>query len=150
MKFLLFDLRESEKPFFEKNSYCDFDITLREENLSEKTKLSDEEYQNTSIISVYRSSILTSDILRKFKNLRIIATRSHGFTHIDLDYCLKNRIAVLNIEQYGEAAVAEFAFGVIIDLTRKIKSAMFDIREHTINPKKYEGVLLDKKTIGII
>ena len=150
MKFLLFDLRESEKSFFEKNHFCDFDITLREESLSGKTRLSEEEYQNTSIISVYRSSVLTSDILKKFKNLRIISTRSHGFTHIDLDYCLKNRIAVLNIEQYGEAAVAEFALGIIIELTRKIKTAMFDIREHTINPKKYEGELLDKKTIGII
>ena len=80
----------------------------------------------------------------------MIATRSHGFTHIDLDYCVKNRISVLNVEQYGEEAVAEFALGVIIDLTRKIKTAMFDIRKHSIEPKKYEGELLNKKTIGII
>ena len=150
MKMLLFDLRESEKEFFEKNNFCDFDITLREESLTEKTKLSNEEYQNTAILSVYRSSILNENILKKFKNLRIISTRSHGFTHIDLDYCKKNRITVLNVEQYGEEAVAEFALGTIIDLTRHIKSAMFDIRTHNINPKKYEGELLNKKTIGII
>ena len=150
MKMLFFDLRESEKGFFEKNIYPDFDITFREESLSEKTKLSEEEYNDTCILCVYRSSILTENVLKKFKNLRMVATRSHGFTHIDLDYCVKNRINVLNIEQYGEEAVAEFALGVIIDLTRKIKKAMFDIRKQNINPKLYEGELLNKKTIGII
>jgi len=150
MKMLFFDLRESEKDFFEGNSFCDFDIEFKEGALTEKSKLSDTEYEQTCILCVYRSSILTEKVLKRFKNLRIIATRSHGFTHIDLDYCVRNRISVLNVEQYGEEAVAEFGLGVIIDLTRKIKTAMLDIRSHNINPKSYEGELLNKKTIGII
>ena len=150
MNILFFDLRESERHFFEENKYPDFDITFRDEALTESTKLTEEEYENTCILCVYRSSILTEKVLKKFKNLRMIATRSHGFTHIDLDYCIKNRINVINTEQYGEEAVAEFALGVIIDLTRKIKTAMFDIRNRSIDPKKYEGELLNKKTIGII
>ena len=150
MNMLFFDYRESEKEFFKKNSFPDFNIKFINEALNEKTKLSEEEYENTCILCVYRSSILTKNILKKFKNLRMIATRSHGFTHIDLEYCIKNRIYVINVEQYGEEAVAEFALGVIIDLTRKIKTAMADIRNKNINPKKYEGELLNKKTIGII
>lgn len=150
MNILFYDLRESEKAYFERNIYCDFDITFKEEALTEKTKITDEELENTNILCVYRSSILNEKVLSKFKNLRMIATRSHGFTHIDLDYCVRNRISVINVEQYGEEAVAEFALGVIIDLTRRIKTAMFDIRKHNITPKKYEGELLNKKTIGII
>lgn len=150
MKVLLFDLRESEKPFFEQNKYCDFDITIKEESLNEKTKLTEEEINDTVAISVYRSSILCEKILKQFKNLRVIATRSYGFSHIDLEYCIKNKIAVLNIEQYGETAVAEYAMGLIIGLTRKIKPAVFDILEHKVNPIKYEGELLNKRTIGIV
>ena len=150
MNILFFDLRESEKYFFVKNKYSDFNVKFKEEPLSEKTKLSNDELDNTCILCVYRSSILTENVLKKFKNLRMIATRSHGFTHIDLDYCIKNRINVINVDQYGEEAVAEFALGIIIDLSRKIKSSMIDIREHKINPKLYEGELLNKKTIGII
>ncbi len=150
MKMLFFDLRDSEKDFFNNNSFTDFDITFKKEALTEKSKLSNEEYTNTCILCVYRSSILTEKVLSRFKNLRIIATRSHGFTHIDIEYCIKNRINVFNVEQYGEEAVAEFALGVIIDLTRKIKTAMIDIRKEKINPKLYEGELLNKKTIGII
>ncbi len=147
---LFFDLRESEKEFFKKNTFQDFDITFYENSLTEKTKLTDDEFEHTCVLCVYRSSVLNEKVLKKFKNLRVIATRSHGFTHIDLDYCTKNRIAVLNVGQYGEKAVAEFALGIIIDLTRNIKMAMFDIRNHNISPKKYEGKLLDKMTIGII
>ena len=150
MKMLFFDLRDSEKDFFNNNSFTDFDITFKKEALTEKSKLSNEEYTNTCILCVYRSSILTEKVLSRFKNLRIIATRSHGFTHIDIEYCIKNRINVFNVEQYGEEAVADFALGVIIDLTRKIKTAMIDIRKEKINPKLYEGELLNKKTIGII
>ncbi len=150
MNILFFDLRETEKPFFLNHNFTDFCIDFREDALTEKTKLTEEEYENTCILCVYRSSILTENVLKKFKNLRIIATRSHGFTHIDLDYCIRNRINVLNIGQYGEEAVAEFALGVIIDLTRNIKRAMVDIRNHNISLKHYEGELLYKKTIGII
>ena len=150
MNILFFDLRESEKQFFVDNKYADFNISFKEDALTENTKLTDDEYENTCIICVYRSSILGEKVLKKFKNLRMIATRSHGFTHIDLDYCVKNRINVINVEQYGEEAVAEFALGVIIDLTRKIKTSMIDIRNKNVNPKKYEGELLNKKTIGIV
>ena len=69
MKVLMFDIRESEKPFFQTHKFRDFDITLREESLNDKTKLTDEELNETCVISVYRSSILTSDILKKFKNI---------------------------------------------------------------------------------
>ena len=150
MNILFYDLRESEKSFFEKNIYPDFNITFKEEALNEKTKVSDEECKNACVLCVYRSSILTTNVLKKFKNLRMIATRSHGFTHIDLDYCVKNRISVINVEQYGEEAVAEFALGAIINITRRIKTAMIDIRKHNIKPQMYEGELLNKKTIGII
>ena len=150
MKVLLFDFREAEKEFFNNNNYCDFDITFFEESLTEKTKLDENLYKETVALSVYRSSILSEDVLKKFKNLRIIATRSFGFNHIDLDYCIKNNIAVLNINQYGEDAIAQYALGLIIALERKIKLAINDIKNHTVDPKKYEGNLLNNLTIGIV
>ena len=150
MKVLMFDFRDSEKEFFQKNHFTDFEFKFFEESLNEKTKLSEDELKNTDIISVYRSSLLTSDVLKNFKNLRTIATRSFGFSHIDLNYCSKNNIAVMNVGQYGEDAVCEYALGLIIALTRQIRPALLDIKNHTVNPKKYEGTLLNKLTIGII
>ena len=150
LKVLFFDLRDSEKPFFDNKNCKDFDITFYEDALTEKTKLSNEVYNETEALCVYRTSILTERILSKFKNLRIIATRSHGFNHIDLGYCIKNRIAVANIEQYGKEAVAEYALCLILALERKIKQAVIDIRENSVNHKKYEGNILRGLKIGII
>ena len=76
MKMLFFDLRESEKGFFEKNIYPDFDITFKEEALNEKTKLSDEEFNNTCILCVYRSSILTEKVLKKFMTNHLSGVRA--------------------------------------------------------------------------
>jgi len=150
MKVLFFDYRESEKKYFENNFFQDFEITFYENSLNEKTKLSEKEYNNTDIICVYRSSLLTSDVIKKFKNLRIISTRSLSFNHIDIDYCAKNKISVIHTDQYGEEAIAEYTLCLIIALERKIKQAMLDIRNNTVNPKIYEGKNLKNLTIGII
>ena len=64
MKMLLFDLRESEKGFFQRNKFCDFDIKLIEEPLNNKTILSKEDYEQTGVLCVYRSSILSENVLK--------------------------------------------------------------------------------------
>ena len=150
MKVLIFDFRDSEREFFENNNFTGIEFKFYNESIDEKTKLDDEILEETDALCVYRSSLLTPAVLKRFKNLRIVATRSFGFNHIDLNYCKKNNIAVLNVPQYGEKAVAEYALGLIIALTRKIKTVLLDIKNHNVNPKEYEGKLLDKLTIGII
>ena len=150
MKVLFFDLRESEKPFFERNKFMGFDFVFFEEKLDKNTKISSELFEEADVISVYRSSMLSADVLKKFKNLRVIATRSFGFNHIDLNYCERNRIAVMNAGQYGEDAVAQYALGLILALERNIKPAIVDIINNSINPKMYEGQILNNMTAGII
>ena len=89
-------------------------------------------------------------MLKQFKNLRIIATRSYGYGHIDLDYCIEHNIAVLNVEQYGEEAVAQYAIALIIVLVRNMLPAILDMKNHKINYKHYEGKKLNNLTLGII
>lgn len=150
MKMLMFDFRDTEKEFFENNELVDFDISFIDAPLNEDYKLSEEQAIETDIISVFRSSNLTSKVLRKFKNLRIIATRSYGYGHIDLDYCIEHNIAVLNVEQYGEKAVAQYAIALIIVLVRNMLPAILDMKAHIINYKNYEGKTLNNLTLGII
>ncbi len=150
MKMLMFDFRESEKDFFNTNELKDFDITFIKSPLNEKIKLTEEQYNETVILSVFTTSDLTEKVLKKFKNLRIISTRSTAYSHIDIDYCIKHNIAVLNVEQYGRTAVAQFAVALILSLIRNILPSYFDMKNHTVNPTKYEGRILSSYTIGII
>lgn len=150
MKMLMFDFRESEREFFEKNKLSDFEITFIAAPLNENTELSEEQLEDTDIISVFTTSTLTENVLSKFKNLRVIATRSTSYSHIDLKYCTKFNIAVFNVEQYGRTAVAEYAIALILTLIRNMFSAVEDMKNHSIKPEYYEGRVLSSYTIGII
>lgn len=150
MKMLMFDFRDTEKEFFDNNKLVDFDLSFISEPLNADYKLTEEQKLETDIISVFRSSNLTDKVLRQFKNLRIIATRSYGYGHIDLDYCIEHNIAVLNVEQYGEEAVAQYAIALIIVLVRNMLPAILDMKGHKINYKHYEGKKLNNLTLGIV
>lgn len=147
---IMFDFRDSEKDFFDKNKFNDFEITFIEEPLNKHSDLNEEQLNDTSIISVFTTSDLTEDVLKKFKNLRIVTTRSSAYDHIDLNYCTKQNIAVFNIEQYGQASVAEYSTALILALIRNLLPAYYDMKEHAIDHKKYEGKTLSAYTIGII
>ena len=146
----MFDFRDTEKEFFDNNKLVDFDLSFIGEPLNADYKLTEEQKLETDIISVFRSSNLTDKVLKQFKNLRIIATRSYGYGHIDLDYCIEHNIAVLNVEQYGEEAVAQYAIALIIVLVRNMLPAILDMKGHKINYKHYEGKKLNNLTLGIV
>ena len=150
MKMLLFDFRESERDFFERNEFKDFDITFIEEPLNEMSQLSEEQLNETDVISVFINSSLTEEVISKFKNLRMIATRSTGIDHIDVKYCSQHNIAVFNVEQYGQNAVAQYTIGLIISIVRNMIPAYFAMQKNLINHADYEGRDLKKLTLGLV
>ena len=120
MKMLMFDFRDSEKEFFDRNEFPDFDITFIKEPLNDMSQLSQEQYDETDVISVFISSNVSEDVIKRFKNLRVIATRSTGYNHIDVKYCSQNNIAVFNVEEYGQTSVAQYTIAMLMTLVRNI------------------------------
>ncbi len=150
MKMLMFDFRDSEKKFFEDRVFTDIDITFYKEPLTENFELLPKELDETDVICVAPSSNLTSDILEKFKNLRTVATRSTGYNHINIKYCIEKNIAVYNVEAYGKTAVAEYTTGLLIALVRNMLPAIFDMKNNKADYAEYEGKVLHNLTIGLI
>lgn len=150
MKMLMFDYRDSEKSFFDKNDFPDFEITFIHEPLNEMSQLTKEQFDETDVISVFISSNVCEEVLSKFKNLRVVATRSTGYNHIDVKYCSQNNIAVFNVEEYGQTSVAQFTFTLILALVRNLFPAYLDIQRNYVNHADYEGRNLNKLTIGIV
>lgn len=150
MKMIIFDFRVSEKEFFERNEFKDFEITFVEEPLNEMSCLTEEQLNETDVISVFINSSLTEEVISKFKNLRIIATRSTGYNHIDVKYCTHRNIAVFNVEQYGHTAVAQYTIGLMIAVIRNMFPAYFAMQKNLINHADYEGRDLKKLTLGLI
>ena len=106
-KMLLFDYREIEKPFFEENTINNFDIKFFNAPLNIETvkDLQEEDLEKTAVLSVFITSHITQEVIQKFKNLRVIATRSARYGHIDLTSCINNNIALVNVEAYKNKAV---------------------------------------------
>lgn len=100
-KMLLFDLRESEKNFFEKNKVSNFDIKFFTQSLSEKnlSLLDESDFNDTVAISIYKFSRLNAEVLSKFKNLRVIGLRCEDYKCVDLKSCVDKNIAVVNVVQ---------------------------------------------------
>ena len=69
------------------------------------------------------SSVLDSETLSKFKNLKYIFLRCVGYSNVDLEYCKKNNILVFNTPNYGNSTVAEYAFSLLTTLSKKIVQA---------------------------
>lgn len=108
------------------------------------------QYQDAESISCFIYSAITRDVLKCFKNLKFIATRSTGFDHIDLEYCKNNGITVSNVPFYGENTVAEHVFALLLGLSRHIPEASRRTKDGSFSFKGLEGFDLYRKKIGII
>lgn len=102
-------------------------------------------------ISVFVNSRIDAKVLDALPSLRYVATRSTGYDHIDIAECKKRGIAVSFVPGYGDNTVAEFTFGLLVNLTRKIYQSIDRIKEAgSFNLSGLRGVDLAGKTLGVI
>lgn len=104
-----------------------------------------------AVLSVFIESRIGENELKRFPNLKLIATRSTGFDHLDLAAAKARGIAVANVPYYGEHTVAEFAFGLLLALSRCIIDGDERVRETgAFSHENLRGFDLSGKTIGIV
>lgn len=121
--------------------------------LFSQNKTQDEEnteFYQATVISTFIYSTLTAEILSKFPNLKLIATRSTGYDHIDLNYCKEKGITVVNVPSYGAHTVAEHTLGLILTISRKMIPTIQQSRRGDYALQDLTGFDLAGKTIGII
>ena len=82
--------------------------------------------------------------------LKLIATRSTGYDHIDLHAAADRGIVVTNVPAYGETAVAEYTFALLLALSRKVHQAWATMRDGTSHIEELRGFDLYGKTIGVV
>jgi D-3-phosphoglycerate dehydrogenase len=74
-------------------------------------------------ILIIANQPLSAEVVKAAENLKMISVAFTGFDHIAMDACRKNDILVSNSSGYANQAVAELAFGLTINLMRKIKES---------------------------
>ena len=106
--------------------------------------------KDSDIISVFIYSKIDADVLDKIPKLKLIATRSTGYDHIDIKECAKRGIAVCNVPYYGENTVAEHTLALILSLSRNIHKSYVRTLRNDFSIEGLTGFDLKGKTIGIV
>lgn len=119
--------------------------------VAEKISLANVEMASgAQIISVLVASPVTKEMLDKLPEVKMITTRSTGFDHVDVAECKKRGIVVCNVPFYGENTVAEHAFALLLDLSRKVHQSIAQVKQDGFSNEGLTGFDLKGKTLGII
>ncbi|WP_296860985.1 phosphoglycerate dehydrogenase [uncultured Methanobrevibacter sp.] len=118
------------------------------------TSITPEELVNTihkydGIIVRSRTKV-TKEVINKADNLKIIARAGVGVDNIDLDAATEKGIMVVNSPESTSITVAEHTMGLLLSMARKLSIADKSVKEGKWEKKKFMGVELRNKTLGVI
>lgn len=150
MKVAIFSSKAFEKDLFEKeNALHHHELIFFDAALNEKTAELTTGFDAVSCFITDTLNAATLAILHR-NGVRLIALRSAGFNHVNLEVAHQLGITVVRVPNYSPYAVAEFAVGLILMLNRKIHRAYQWVREHNFLLNHLMGFDLHGKTVGII
>jgi len=146
-KIIFFEVNSKEKKYLKKKFDKNFEVYFQEEKLTEANSNLISDFE---IVSPFIYSELTQKVLTKAKKLKLIATRSTGFNHIDFKTAKSKKISVANVPYYGENTVAEHTFAMILALSRNIHRAYVRTIKNDFTLNGLQGFDLKGKTLGVI
>ena len=106
--------------------------------------------EDVEVVSIFLNDRITEKFLDNHPSLRMIATRSMGCDHIDLEACAKRRIVITHVSGYGENTVAEHTFALMLALSRRIRESTEAALAGTFTHEKFRGMDLRGSTLGVV
>jgi D-lactate dehydrogenase len=146
MKIAFFEVQDWEEPFL-KESFKDHEVKMFKDVLDEKNV---NVVKDFDVISVFIYSKLDRELLLKVDKVRLVATRSTGFDHIDLEACIERGISVCYVPAYSENTVAEHTFALILSLSRMIHDSYERTRQGDFTCQGIQGFDLNGKVLGVL
>ncbi len=119
-----------------------------------KTGLNEEEL--LSIIGEYSALVVrsqtkaTARLIEAAGKLRVIGRAGVGVDNVDVDAATRRGVVVMNTPGGNTISTAEHAFSLLMSLARNIPQAHGTMKEGRWDRKKFEGVELYGKTLGIL
>jgi phosphoglycerate dehydrogenase-like enzyme len=102
-------------------------------------------------VLVFRSGVeISRDLLDLAPHLGLIVRAGSGFDNIDLDHAARRGIRVVRIPGPSADAVAEFTFGLMLAVARRIVRADSLVRDGLWPKRDLGGNLLGGKVLGIV
>jgi len=146
-KITFFEITSDEKRYIKKQFDNNFELFFYKDKLDEENISL---IKDVDVVSIFIYSKITQKIIDDAKKIKLIATRSTGFNHINLNEAQKNKVCVCNVPYYGENTVAEHSFALILALSRNVHKAYVRTMQGNYSLEGLRGFDLKNKTIGVI
>lgn len=93
---------------------------------------------------------VTAEILNNAQKLRVVGRAGVGLDNVDVSTATKKGIIVMNTPGGNTLSTAEHTWALLISLARSISQADRSMKEGRWDKKKFTGVELFNKTLGIL
>ena len=108
-------------------------------------------FSQAEVVSPFIYTPIKQAEMAALPNLKLIATRSTGYDHIDIATAAERGVTVCNVPYYGENTVAEHTWALILALSRKIfQSYERTERGNFLIDDSLRGFDLKNKILGVI
>jgi phosphoglycerate dehydrogenase-like enzyme len=123
----------------------DFNVFISTEKISEKNLNPD-----TEILAVFVEAPVTKKIIESLPHLKMIATMSTGFDHIDLLATQKWGITVMHTPEANMESVAQLTWSFLLAGCHKLPAAQEQVKQGRWQRDLIVGQELAGKNLGII
>lgn len=146
MKLAIFEVEEWERQAFAELEK-DHELVYSQDRLDTENAGT---VADADVVSVFIYSRLDRTLLEGLEKLKLVATRSTGFDHVDLGYCREHGIRVANVPSYGANTVAEHVFALLGAISHNLVEAVDRTRRGDFSQKGLQGFDLEGKVFGLI
>lgn len=149
MKIVVYSTKKYEEEFLNTANNNQHQFHFIKDSLTLKTV---EKARGSQGVCCFVTDSLNQNIITELAvmGIKLIALRSAGYDHVDLTAAKKHNITVVRVPKYSPQAIAEFATGLILILSRKILQAYLQGLEYNFTLDNLIGFNLYKKTVGIV
>lgn len=125
------------------------DLTFHEAHLTATTARLAEGFD---VVVPFVNDRIDADVIATLTagGTRLLALRSSGFNHVDLDAAERAGLTVMRVPAYSPHAVAEFTVGLMLAVERRIHRAAARVRDGNFSLEGLLGSDLRGRTVGIV
>ncbi|NXK52609.1 SERA dehydrogenase, partial [Chauna torquata] len=93
---------------------------------------------------------VTADVLEAAERLQVVGRAGTGVDNVDVEAATRKGVLVMNTPAGNSLSAAELTCGMILCLARQIPQAAASMKEGKWDRKKYMGMELSGKTLGVL
>ena len=93
---------------------------------------------------------VTADLIKSARKLKVVGRAGSGLDNVDKEAATKNGIVVMNTPGGNTITTAEHTVALLLSMARRIPQATASLKQGKWEKKKFMGVELYGKTLGII